>query len=293
MPEGEQQQQQQSQQQGDQSQQQQGQQQGQQQQQTPWHGLTAPEDLAWVASKGWKEAADAVKSYRGAEKLIGRDPSTLVPLPRADDPAGYRAVLAKLGLPETPDKYEFAPAPGGEKLDAGYEKWARETFHKAGLTAAQVKALTAEQNAYAASLATKQAEDYRVAYEADKAALMAEWRGGYERMVNAAKTAATSLGYTEEMIDAMEGAVGYAATMKFFASLGQKLGEDGFVTAKDGAPKFAGTLTPAEAKAQWEAMKMDPVIVKALMDPSHPSHKAQTEKKTNLFKIMNPESRSV
>lgn len=253
-----------------------------------WHGLTAPEDVAWIGQKGWQSPADVVKSYRGAEKLIGRDPSTLIPMPRADDPAGYRAVFAKLGMPETPDKYEFAPGPNGAKLDEGYEKFAREAFHKAGLTAAQVKALTAEQNAYAAQLAEKQANDYKTQRGLDEAALQQEWRGGYERMVNSAKTAATSLGFTEEMIDAMEAATGYAATMKFFASLGQKLGEDTFRTAGTKGGNFTGTLTPEEAKGQWEAMKLDPAVMAALNDRNHPAHKMQAEKKSALFRIMHP-----
>ena len=289
MPEGDQQQQQGQQQQGQQGQQQQQGQQGQQQQQqAPWHGLTDAADIAYIGNKGWKAPADIYKSYRGVESLVGKDPSTLISLPRADDPAGLRAAFSRLGLPEKAEQYEFSPLAGGEKLDADYEKWARDTFHKAGLTAAQVKALTAEQNAYALQLKAKEESDYKTARAADEAALQAEWRGGYERMVNAAKTAATSLGFTAEMIDAIESSSGYAATMKFFAALGQKLGEDSFVTNKDGSPKFSGAMTPAEAKAEWEKMKLDQATMAALMDNQHPGHKAATEKKRNLHAIMHP-----
>ena len=253
-----------------------------------WHGMTTPEDVAWVGTKGWKAPADVINSYRGAEKLIGRDPSTLIPLPRADDPEGYRSVKARLGMPEAPDKYELAAGPGGAKLDETYEKWARDTFHKVGLTAQEVKALTTAQTEFAASQHAKAETEYNTRLTLDKQTLLTEWGGGHERMMNAAETAAKSLGFTEEMIDAMERSTGYAATMKFFASLGQKLGEDKFVTGGTGG-KFQGTLTVDEAKAQWEAMKLDPTSMAALKDAQHPAHKAQTAKKNGLFKLMFPE----
>ena len=286
MPEGEQQQQ------GGQQQQQGGQQQqqGGQQQAAPWHGIpeTDAEGVAYVGNKGWKSPADVINSYKGAEKLIGRDPSTLIPVPRADDPAGFRAVMAKLGLPETPDKYEFAPMPDGMKADDGYVAWARETFHKTGLTAAQVKALTGEHNAYVAATLAQQEKDYGLRVAADKKALLAEWGGGHERMMSAAKSAATSLGFTPEMIDAMEKSVGYAGTYKFFADLGKKMGEDGFVAGGDKA-KFTGQLTPDEAKAEWEKMKLDPTMIAALKDRMHPGHDAAAKKQKDLFAVMYPQ----
>lgn len=254
----------------------------------PWHGITEPEIASYVENKGWKAPADVIKSYQGAEKLIGRDPSTLLPIPRADDPAGFRSVMAKLGLPETPDKYEFAKAEGITP-DEGYVGWAKSTFHKVGMTAAQVKELTAEHNAYVAAQLKQQETDYNLAVEADKKALLAEWKGGHERMMTAAKTAVAALGFTQPMIDAMERTVGYAATMKHFAELGQKLGESSFSSGATKTNTFGPTMAPAEAKAEWEKMKADPVMVAALKDTNHPNHKSAKEKQTQLFAIMYPE----
>ena len=258
------------------------------QQPTPWHGITEPEVASYVENKGWKAPADVIKSYQGAEKLIGRDPSTLLPIPRADDPAGFRSVMAKLGLPETPEKYEFAKA-DGITPDEGYVGWAKNTFHKVGMTAAQVKELTAEHNAYVAAQLKQQETDYNLAVDADKKALLAEWKGGHERMMTAAKTAVAALGFTQPMIDAMERTVGYAATMKHFAELGQKLGESSFSSGATKTNTFGPTMAPAEAKAEWEKMKADPVMVAALKDTNHPNHKSAKEKQTQLFAVMYPE----
>lgn len=229
-----------------------------------------------------------MRGYREAEKLIGRDPNTLLVIPRADDPAGFLAAMGKLGRPETADKYEV-DVPQGEKPDDAYVNWAKSTFHEIGLTAAQVKNLTAKHNQYVSGLLTQQSKDYEQRVAADKSALVSEWRDGHERMMNSAKSAATALGFTAPMIDAMEKTIGYAGTHKFLAGLGQKLSEDGFVGAGGKGNGFSGMMTPAEAKAEWENMKVDPVNSKALFDSSHPGHKAAKEKQTRLFGIMYPQ----
>lgn len=256
-----------------------------------WHGIpeTDADGLAYIGTKGWKGPADVITSYKNAEKLIGRSPDTLVALPRADDPAAFLEVMGKLGRPESPDKYEFAAPPDGLKPDDNYVNWARGTFHKAGLTAGQVKQLTAEHNAYVASVVAQQQKDYELSVTNDKAALQTEWGGGFERMMASAKHAANALGFKPEMVDAMEKAVGYAGTYKFFADLGKKMGEASFVTPDGKKPGFEGMMTPAEAKQEWETMKTDPVWGKALTDVSHPNHKAAKEKQQKLFKTMYPE----
>jgi hypothetical protein len=256
----------------------------------PWHGLPATDadGIAYVGTKGWQGPQDVITSYRNAEKLLGRPADQLLAMPRADDPAGLLAVFDKLGRPATPDKYEFSAPPAGVTPDAGYEAWARGTFHKVGLLPGQVKALTAEHNAYVANVMAQQQKDYELAVTNDKANLQTEWGGGFERMMASAKHAANTLGFKPEMIDAMEKSVGYAGTYKFFADLGKKMGESTFVSGDGKKPGFEGMMTPAESKAEWEAMKTDPIWGKALFDKSHPNHKAAVEKQQRLFALMYP-----
>lgn len=254
----------------------------------PWHGLTDAEAAAYVGNKGWQSPADVIKSYQGAEKLLGRDPSTLVTLPRADDPEGRRALLGKLGVPETPDKYEF-DNPKDTPLDEAYMGFLKQTFHKLGIPAAEAKELTKAHNEYIQAQIQKEIDDYNLRVDTDRKALADEWKGGQERMMNRAKTAATALGFTPEVVDAIEHSIGYAATMKLFAEIGGKLGEDSLVIAGDKNNRFSETMTPAEAKAAWEATKLDENFTKALLDASHPGHKAAVEKQKKLFSIMHPE----
>ena len=263
----------------------------------PWHGM-APGDLAefgiadataYIANKGWNTTKEALRGYAGAEKLIGRDPSTLVPLPKdANDAAGFRAVMSRLGLPESPDKYEFTPPPDGLKANESYEKWARGTFHELGLPAPTVKALTAKHNEFVAAAQAQAAKDYEMTVAADRSALLAEWKGGHERMMASAKHAAKSLGFTPEMIDGIEQTAGYAGTWKFFAALGQKLGEDGFATSGDQTKQFGGQLTPDEARLEMNKMRADPVVVAVLKDKQHPQYRETKAKYDNLFQVMYP-----
>lgn len=246
--------------------------------------MTEAADLAYIQNKGWADSASVIKSYQGAEKLIGRDPNTLITLPRADDPAGFRAVFSKLGMPESADKYDL---PFSKDANPAYANWAKETFHKVGLTATQAKELTAANNEFYAKAQATQAADYQRELTTQKAALLGEWRGGFERMMNAAQTAVHALGFTGEMVDMLEQQMGYANVMKFFAGLGQKFAEDSFETG-DGKPGFNGTLTPDEAKVEISKMKLDPNITKALQDNSHPAHKETKQKWVDLHNIAFP-----
>jgi hypothetical protein len=92
------------------------------------------------------------------------------------------------------------------------------------------------------------------------------------------------LGFTGEAVDALEMALGYAGSMKFMASLADKLGEDKFVSA-DGS-KFNAQLTPAEAKAEYSRLTMDPQFSAALLDKQNAGHKAAVDKKAQLMTLI-------
>lgn len=256
----------------------------------PWHGLTDPDAVAYIQNKGWQGPADVVKSYMGAEKLIGRSPDQLLVIPRADDPDGMKAVFQKLGLPDSPDKYDMkAGLPQDAKIDDNFAKAMQGVLHEANLTESQAKTLVGKYNTMLTEMQAQQARDYELNVAADKQALADEWKGGHDRMMAKAKSAAQTLGFTPEAIDAIEKHMGYANTYKFFAGLGAKLGEDGLVMGAGKTPGFDGMLTPAEAKAEWDKMRSDPNIVSALSDPSHPRNKEYAARQKSLFSVMYPE----
>lgn len=256
----------------------------------PWHGIADPTVADYVKNKGWQGPADVVKSYMGAEKLIGRSPDQLLVMPRADDPDGMRQVFQKLGMPEKPDAYDMKLGlPKDAKVDEGFAKGMQQILHEANVTKSQADVLVGKYNAMLTAAAEQQAKDYELNVQADKAALLDEWKGGHDRMMAKAKAAAQTLGFTPEMIDGIEKTVGYAGTYKLLAEIGAKLGEDGLVTNGGKTPTFDGMLTPAEAKAEWDRMRSDTNIVSALKDPTHPRNKEYAARQKVLFGVMYPE----
>lgn len=254
----------------------------------PWHA--ADEDTAaYVKVKGWTDANSAIKSYREAEKLIGRDPNTLLVLPRADDAAGKMAMYDKLGRPAEANGYDMTGGIAGAQLDPAFAPAAAKMFHDAGLSTEQGKNMAKAYNEHVAQAAAQAETDYDNNVKADRATLQAEWRGGFERKMGAAQAAVQALGFTVEAIDGIEHALGYAGTVKLFAKIGAKIGEDKFVGADGKTPRFGEAYTPAEAKVAWDQKKLDPNFTAALTDRGHPGHAAAKAEQTKMFAIIYPE----
>lgn len=257
----------------------------------PWYTahVADPETRAWMANKGWTDIKGMVDSHRSVEKLVGGDANTLLRIPKAGDIEGQRAMYAKLGMPSDAKAYDFGEPPEGTVADEAYQGAMKTAFHKAGVSAEQGKAIAADYNAYVAAVLEAQGKEYANQVALGESQLQNEWRGGYDRQMAVASQTAKMLGFSAEMVDGLELKIGYANTMKFLAGLGTKLGEDSFVTA-GGDKKFAGLLTPEEAKVQWEEMKLDQNFTKVLLDRDNPGHKAAKEKQSRLFGIMYPEA---
>jgi hypothetical protein len=95
---------------------------------------------------GFIEAVTAKKDLEG--KLAGAIPK-LSENATADEKAAY---LKAIGVPESPDGYEFErPAmPEGVPYNEALEKWFRDTAHKAGISAEQAKTLYGSYNQFGA-----------------------------------------------------------------------------------------------------------------------------------------------
>lgn len=264
----------------------------QQPQQTP--GLVDqvqdPELKEWAEAKGWKDLDGVLKSTRNLEKMVGAPPDEVIRLPNDPGQEQVEQVMRRLGMPEKPDEYNI-PDPENLPVDDQFKGWAREAFHKAGLTKTQAETLAAEWNGYAENTVQQSQEDYNAQIASQEQELKQEWGNGYDRQVRLAQHAAKDLGLTEDQLESMEQSMGYAGVMRLFAGLGKQLGEDRFVDSDgDGSPRgFSNQMTPAEAKDAYARMISDPEQTKALTDKSHPNHKQAMEKKQRLFSIIYPD----
>jgi len=256
-----------------------------------WFSGADTETAAFITNKGWNEdPLRAVASYQHLEKLHGKPADSVIELPRADDPEGQRAFWTKLGAPETAEGYELT-APEGQQLDPKYQEWARNKFHELGISADTAAALFAANNDYFNEAQAATAKDYEAQVVVDKQTLKDEWRDGHDKMMNRASTAAKQLGFPVDAVNAIEATMGYAKTMKLFADLGGKMTEDNFVSG-DTSNGFKGELTPSEATAELEALKLDKNFTAALTDRTHPGHQAAVAKRRALINKAHPEQGS-
>src|SRR5262245_18394353 len=103
-------------------------------------------------------------------------------------------------MPEKAEAYEIDGSVKWQ-ADQPFAAWARGKIHEVGLTAAQAKALSAAYNAYGTEQATAADSEYKLLLAADEKSLQSEWRGGHDRMMNLARTAAKELGFSKPVFD--------------------------------------------------------------------------------------------
>lgn len=228
---------------------------------SPWYGSFEPDLKGYIETKGFpadeKGLSALASSYRNLEKHFGVPAEQLLKLPKDEnDKDGWGKIYERLGRPAKPEEYQL-PVPEGD--DGEYAKFISTAMHELGITKKQAQALAAKQNEFVGELTRREAAAYQEAIKTQDVALRAEWGPAYDKHIQIAKGAFGELGLKPEVVDAMEKAIGFAETMKFFHTIGSKIGEDKFVSA-EGSPGFAGAMSPAAAAARLEAIRTDPEL---------------------------------
>jgi len=224
-----------------------------------WHASLDTDSQGWVQLKGLDKlpsdqaVAELVKGWSGAEKFMGVPADQIMRLPKDGDTAALDAVYSKLGRPADPKGYKFDAIEG---FDTKGLDGLRPAFHKLGLNNAQANGLVMELAAQeAAEQATKKAAfDAKVL--AENELLQREWGAAHEKNTRVVQGVARELGVSVEAIDALEVAIGTAATLKLFHTIGTKFGgEDRFIGG--GPPGFGGVMSPDAARARISVLKND------------------------------------
>lgn len=223
---------------------------------TSWTTGFTPELQAYVQQKGFKDPAAVVDSYRNFEKLRGAPIERILTLPeKLDDATAMNPIYDKLGRPEKPEGYNL-PMPK-EGANEPFAKFARDTFHKLGLSKGQGEKLVGDWNSYVAAQNQEHMTKHNAKVQADDAALKTEWGQAYDQNVQVAKLAAEKLGFNTATLDILERAMGFGNLMKFVHNLGGKMGEGKFVAGDSQNVNFNGILTPAQARGRIESLKGD------------------------------------
>lgn len=213
----------------------------------------------FVQTKGFKDPAGVLDSYRNLEKLIGQK-ERLVTLPvRDDDAEGWKQVFTRLGMPEKPEGYQIeVPKEGG---DPKFAEFARGMFHEAGLTAKQGQKLVAKWNEYIGGATKTQQETQAAQVEQERVALKTEWGAAFEQNLQLGDAAAEKFGIDEATMKKLESAMGFKQLATFMHKIGSQIGEHDFVSG--GANKgFGGAMTPEQARHRISSLKGDSDFVR-------------------------------
>jgi hypothetical protein len=245
--------------------------------------IELPEDLR--GHEGLKKYLDAegkidpvvlAKGYLGAQSLLGKD---RIVIPKDGDQQSWDEVYAKLGRPETPDKYEFKrpEMPEGMQYDEEGEKFLRTFAHQNGWNQKQAAAAydtlykrQQEQiGAWQKDLATKRDEGMRE--------LNREMGPQYEGFVRAADVAIAEFG--SDGLKAKLTAAGLQHDpdiLRAFGKVGQKmLGE-----TKLRGPAQSTEQSKQELASQLSAFRSQHSA--ALFDKQHPEHASRVAQLTQL-----------
>lgn len=220
-----------------------------------------PEDVrGFVEMKGYTGFDAVVNSYKDLEKAIGIPKEELLRVPKNGDPEIMKGVWERLGKPADPKEYvSVFGVKEGESNE--FAEAMAPIFDTANLTKSQAEALAKGWNEYVAAAEGKQTESYKQQLETEKKALSTEWGQNYESRLQMAKEAMKEFGITPEQIAQIEKETGFASTMKLFASIGERIGEDSLRGGEGGSD----TTTPAAAKAEIQALKADKAWVEKYM----------------------------
>lgn len=213
----------------------------------------------------YKSIDDLAQGHVNAVQLIGRDK---IPLPKTD--AEFRDAYAKLGMPETADKYELPDIEGlesnlysRERIDAD-KTWWKEQAHAIGLSNKQ--AATAYQAFLGRESASMAEQAKAIEFETNKAevALREAWGEAYDQNITIANRAMSKLfgdGATEAIIASGLGRNPsfISGLHKFGLSVLEDLGID---------KRGAGVMTPNQLAEDMAQLQAHP----AYFDKTHPEH---------------------
>ncbi|MGN6122779.1 MAG: hypothetical protein ACTHOJ_07450 [Sphingomonas oligoaromativorans] len=231
----------------------------------------------WLQAKGFKDLDAVAKSLRSAEREIttlkaGGAGAVKIPGEgaSAEEIAAFRQ---SIGVPDKADAYEFKVG-AGVKLDEGMTSRLREAAFKAGVPKGAFEALASD---YVQMQLDDMAAVNRQQDEAAQAKLT-EWgaqRGQKEAAVNSAMRA---LGLSREDAGKLRFSLGAGRTLDLMARIGEGIAED-FMSGGDGQ-RFG--VSPAEAQAEIDKLKVDPEFQKKVMVKNSPE-KARWDRLTAIL----------
>lgn len=252
-----------------------------------WRSALPPDIRDAEVIQRAKDVPSLAKSLIEAQAMIGAK-RTKVPGKNAK-PEELDAFYKEIGRPDAPDKYTLPTEGMPQGVDVPRETWDAFTkeAYRVGLTDAQAAALTrfhaTQVHNQTQNLLTKQAEVEK-AWEGE---LRQEFGDAFDERLNLAKAAIKQFDPSGKLMDYLDKSRlgSHPDMVRFMAQVGKALASDEVIGS--GGNKSFG-VTPGEAKAQIDALKMDKEFMEAWTTDHHPGHQAAVEKLRKLYEIATP-----
>lgn len=197
----------------------------------------------YAETKGWKDPAAAVESYRNLEKLRGVPAERLMTLPEDMTADGaLDTVWDRLGRPEAADKYTNAL---GETFADGTFKDAAAKAHALGMTDKQFAGMQEWLKGTTEGIETARREEIDGAFK--------DWSEANPQALQNVKRLTAAVGIDDVTMDkALNG--DKAGLFDMLGKVAARMGESRVVQG-EGDPQFG--MSPAAAKAKIEQLLAD------------------------------------
>lgn len=188
----------------------------------------------------------------------------------------HKDFYTQLGVPESPDKYEI-PIPDGAQVNQEFLSEVQKIAHQYKVPAAALKALAEADFKFSSTALEQQAMASQQELENRSKTLEAKWgaekdarveftKNSYQQFADSDTAAALKAKGIDSDPDFLHLMSEIGKAMKLPLSPGQK-------SSSGSGVQTQLVTTPEQAQEAIKAVQMDPVKMKAFMDPKDPQHK--------------------
>ena len=224
-----------------------------------WAEGADAEDLAFLANKGLnkegKSVKDLIKMARHTDAMKGVPADQLTRIPDFSKPEDVAEFNAKMGVPDSADKYEAIEiAIGDGALDTGI---LAGMSLKAQLRPDQHAILAQAIGEWANETGKSDAEARAADLEAKAVAFKNDLGQAYDSTIETADRAAQEFGMPNEVFRALVSAVGPEPIITFLANVGAKIGEHRPATDAQTNNDTSVGMSQTQAKMLQAELKAD------------------------------------
>jgi hypothetical protein len=255
----------------------------------PYYANFANKALAAETSiTRWANVEELANGYVNLEKRFGIPEQRRIDLPEdMADAEAMKPVWSRLGLPGTPEGYNFKLADGATEGDTAMLGKYIAKAHEVGLPTPQARAMLewwiAENGA-----AHQAAEDAMTQRRADgEQRLQKSFGNAYDARMREVKNLLTRYDPKGETGLTAENLSTFPAWTEMLIRMSDRMAEPegglGGETDQTDRP-----MTPGQASAKLNELALDEAKQAALFDEKHPGHKAVVEERKKLLEAANP-----